>query len=817
MNKQKNRGITLIALIITIIVLLILAVITIQSVLGENGIIAKANWANFTTEFNSIDEGKNIYKLENEAKKYGVISNKTMHIEKSIKIATTNENIQINNSPYPITDEKVTEYEESLINTIKYYENIDETENNVDLYKVDLSKLNINTKNEYVINVISGNLYKLKGIKYKGNIYHRPEVGLKDGQIVEEEKKLQIEQISLSKGKTKTLIAKFGKEIISNDKINWKSLTPSIVTIDENGNVSAIEIGKAQIKGKLKEDNTKEAIIEINVTQIIQNIYTKEDMEEFRYNVNSGSTYDGLTVKLMKNIDLKGDTQNNWEPIGNENNLFLGTFEGNNNNVSGLYIDAESLSNQGLFGVTQNANLQNLKVTGNIKAGYQIGGIVGKADNTIIDNCEFRGKITSVGDSGSFYSDVGGIVGVVDTLGGTITNCKNYAQIDAIKVDAGGIAGYLTWGNIENCKNYGIINGTIDSYGGIVGAIGNNGQYKDKEIRINDCQNNGDINGVSEDSAYIGGICGWIKGNNTQINNCINENGADIICNGYVQTSGGIDSDCSIVGGIIGGTGATFNNKKIINCTNNAKIYAKGACVGGIAGWIMTGSIESCTNTGNIIGKMGQVAGISGYSSNNNKVRVNISKCFNSGKIESESEHENKFYGEVAGISGGLLGNIESCVNIGEIYAETKDKNENSYAAGIVSWLASNYGTVYNCYNTGKITSKYDTVGGIVGASLGTASANEIAYCYNIGEIEAPSYVGGIIGWNKNGAKTVNNCYYLENKITFTNSDPVETNLGESANEDIIKGIITMETWKDNFVIDKKQNINKGFPILNWQ
>ena len=41
--QEKNRGITLIALVITIIVLLILAAITITALIGDNGILSKAN------------------------------------------------------------------------------------------------------------------------------------------------------------------------------------------------------------------------------------------------------------------------------------------------------------------------------------------------------------------------------------------------------------------------------------------------------------------------------------------------------------------------------------------------------------------------------------------------------------------------------------------------------------------------------------------------------------------------------------------------------------------------------------------------------
>lgn len=42
MKKQKNQGITLIALVVTIIVLLILAGISIATLTGDNGLIKNA-------------------------------------------------------------------------------------------------------------------------------------------------------------------------------------------------------------------------------------------------------------------------------------------------------------------------------------------------------------------------------------------------------------------------------------------------------------------------------------------------------------------------------------------------------------------------------------------------------------------------------------------------------------------------------------------------------------------------------------------------------------------------------------------------------
>jgi len=58
---QKNRGITLIALVITIIVLLILAAISIATLTGENGILTKADQAGKRTD---TEETKEQIKIE---------------------------------------------------------------------------------------------------------------------------------------------------------------------------------------------------------------------------------------------------------------------------------------------------------------------------------------------------------------------------------------------------------------------------------------------------------------------------------------------------------------------------------------------------------------------------------------------------------------------------------------------------------------------------------------------------------------------------------------------------------------------------------
>ena len=63
---KKEKGITLIALVITIIVLLILAGVTVQTLTGDNGLLQQADKAKMLTEIGEIEEKIKLKTLENE-------------------------------------------------------------------------------------------------------------------------------------------------------------------------------------------------------------------------------------------------------------------------------------------------------------------------------------------------------------------------------------------------------------------------------------------------------------------------------------------------------------------------------------------------------------------------------------------------------------------------------------------------------------------------------------------------------------------------------------------------------------------------------
>ena len=203
-------------------------------------------------------------------------------------------------------------------------------------------------------------------------------------------------------------------------------------------------------------------------------IITKaEELAWFRDAVNDGN-YE-ICAKIADNvevIDLKdfchaADASQNlkelsWEPIGNSDWSYVGTFDGNGKTITNLYINATQ-AYMGLFGriyksTIKNLTFENANVT-NTQSNTGI--LVGKAgygstlQNIKISNtCQIKG--------GNDFT--GGIAGYLD---GNAYNCVNYATVQGTE-DVGGLVGYFESGTIKDCANYGDITGT-SNVGNLIG------------------------------------------------------------------------------------------------------------------------------------------------------------------------------------------------------------------------------------------------------------------------------------------------------------------------------------------------------------
>ncbi len=153
----------------------------------------------------------------------------------------------------------------------------------------------------------------------------------------------------------------------------------------------------------------------------------------------------------MADIDLECDENNKstwWIPIWNDINYFSGIFEGNNHEITNLYINSTKENSYitlsaGFFGTISNAEINNLSIINGYINMYRAptGMLVGKIEgvSTYIRNCNIkRGEITTEG-SGMVYG-VGGIIG--ENISGIcyIENCENSTKIISSSF-AGGILG----------------------------------------------------------------------------------------------------------------------------------------------------------------------------------------------------------------------------------------------------------------------------------------------------------------------------------------------------------------------------------------
>ena len=74
-HPRKNKGITLIALVVTIIILLILSGISIASITSDNGILTNTKKAKFMTEVRNIDDQIQLNEWDKEHSSSGEIKN----------------------------------------------------------------------------------------------------------------------------------------------------------------------------------------------------------------------------------------------------------------------------------------------------------------------------------------------------------------------------------------------------------------------------------------------------------------------------------------------------------------------------------------------------------------------------------------------------------------------------------------------------------------------------------------------------------------------------------------------------------------------
>ncbi len=223
--------------------------------------------------------------------------------------------------------------------------------------------------------------------------------------------------------------------------------------------------------------------------------------------VNAGNVdYNSKYYKLISDIDLSGYGVSNtafnggkgWIPIGNDTGAtFKGSFDGNYNTISGLYIN-NSLYYTGLFGLADgpifNLGLTSVNITSTGTGGT--GGIAGITQASgAVSGCFVAGEVSGV-------ANVGGVVG---NAGCSITNCYAVGSVKGTVTYIGGIAGDCA--ALSNCYAANAVIGS-SLVGGIAGRT------------VGDIKNCAALNpSVAPDNAYVRRVAGSNTGAGRTLNN----------------------------------------------------------------------------------------------------------------------------------------------------------------------------------------------------------------------------------------------------------------------------------------------------------
>ena len=308
-------------------------------------------------------------------------------------------------------------------------------------------------------------------------------------------------------------------------------------------------------------------------------IANAQQLAKLAEEVNSGvpeQTHSGEYFKLTAPIDLSGKR---WVPIGygNESSKsFSGYFDGNNQVITGLYVDERGNGVcAGLFGV-----------------------VVAISDEPVLKNIRIENAAIYAGDSpdpSAHTYGAGVLAGNLTISGGSsasfigVENCQGTGKVDS-EMKAGGLLGSASYANVSDCSADVTVTGTRIS-GGFIGDIFL-GSYKN-------CTAKGSVSGGWATGGFAGSVSGY--GASVEIEHCASY--GDVTANDWNT------------GGFVGylEKGKISDSVSYGNVTNTL-VTAKPK-TGGFSGTNTHGNIQNCSAAGIVTGSNPTIApgGFIGY------------------------------------------------------------------------------------------------------------------------------------------------------------------------------------------------------------
>lgn len=269
-----------------------------------------------------------------------------------------------------------------------------------------------------------------------------------------------------------------------------------------------------------------------------------------------GTTTGPVNADYIQMNEINCSNIDNFMPIGNRMNSFIGRYNGQNYPIKYLNID-RGITEVGLFGHVSNATLENIvlsnvSIEGRYHGGY-VGALVGTAIDSIVRNSHVReGQVRG-------NNILGGLIGSI----------------------------YFNGGVYHSSSSVGVF-GTNDGYilGGLIGQ---------SYVEVLSCHATGNVTSTFAD--LIGGLIG---------------SSHRLVKNSYATGdvySGSRGTRPSFVGGLVGFSAGDIENS---HAMGNVSFVEYDASVGGLVGLLLPytsiessyaiGNVEGGTSTGGLVG-----------------------------------------------------------------------------------------------------------------------------------------------------------------------------------------------------------------------
>ena len=526
---NKNKGITIISLIVTIIVLLILAGISIATLTSDNGIIKQSKSAKENTEIS--EEKEIVEKSATEAmgknKRGNLVKNE---LEQQLKNNTNGKT-----TLYDDDENIIVEFNESKrVYSVDKDGNVNKEDSTILAQDKTPGTMDGTGKKDdpYVIMSIE-DLVGLSQEASKGTY-----VALRERFYIELGRDLNFNSdLSYCDKNTKEYNEFLGvsddvglKEALTNRK--YSGFKP-IITLRNHTFLG----NNHSIKNLYQHVESDSGLFNNSWTSIENLTLTGEIICEGDYAgglVSGQQSANGNIVNCVTDVNIKSNGENAAGIFAGasssceiKNCINYGDIEGNNR-VSGIACYWQKISN--------------CKNYGNVKGNNLVGGI--SACHTTIENCSNYGKVDGVSNVGGIsgqhsanipiskiynYGDikgetyVGGLYGNASNNDKSIINGINYGNVEG-NTAIGGITGYITGcGILANCANFGNVKG--EKF--VSGICGQLCFTQAKQNELFNCYTIGNVEGTMQ----VGGVTGVKNGYGTHyIKNCYWKKSLNLEC-----------------------------------------------------------------------------------------------------------------------------------------------------------------------------------------------------------------------------------------------------------------------------------------------